>query len=43
MAKVLDLESGDPGSSPHSVMETHWVALGQSKTLSPTYLTGLLL
>ena len=39
MARVLDWEPGDPGLSPHSAMETHWVTLGQSQTLSPTYLT----
>ena len=43
VAKVLDWELGEPGSSPHLAMETHWVTLGQSQTLSPTYLTGLLL
>ena len=43
VARVSDWESGDPGSSPYSAMETHWVTLGQSQTLSPTHLTGLLL
>ena len=43
VAKVSVWESGDPGSSTHSAMETHWVTLGQSQTLSPAYLTGLLL
>ena len=43
VARVLYWESGDPRSSPHSAMETHWVTLGQSQNLSQTYLTGLLL
>ena len=42
VARVLDWESGDPSSSPHSPMETHWVTLGQSQTVSTIYLTGLL-
>ena len=43
VARVLDWESGDLGSSPHLTMEAHWVTLGQSQTLSPAYITGLLL
>ena len=35
MAKVLDWESGDPGSCPHSVMKTHWVTFTDSQPNLP--------
>lgn len=35
--KMLDWEHKDPGSSVFLAMETHWVALGQLFSISPTY------